>query len=248
MSEYPPTNISLTCTSEDADDRLATFMNHDSAFFIFRRFNALNLRHLLHSQAHLLSLEDKLEELKAQGHDADTSSHRERLMREVGYYLNTYNRALVEQSRLRTLGEPESVNVTGLTSQAKDHNALDVTEYLEVENDLITLGIGKEAKGWAYRKVEKILWKRFAKPSSSGVDPEAGSLYVYDDGNIQRSVRAILTSISTITLLVPVIIMFFIGNGFPSLVVVVICTALFSMFLAFTTKAQNHEVMMAAAA
>jgi hypothetical protein len=87
-----------------------------------------------------------------------------------------------------------------------------------------------------------------AQPSSSGVSPEAGTLYVYDDSSIQRCVRAILTSLSAIILLVPIIIMFFVGKGYPSLVVIIVCTALFSMILAVTTEARNHEVMTAAAA
>lgn len=86
------------------------------------------------------------------------------------------------------------------------------------------------------------------QPSSPGANPEAGALYVYDDRNIQRSVRAIITSITAIFLLVPIIILFFIGNGFPSLILIVLCTALFSMIIAYTTEARNHEVMMAAAA
>jgi ABC-type nitrate/sulfonate/bicarbonate transport system permease component len=70
---------------------------------------------------------------------------------------------------------------------------------------------------------------------------------VYNDDAIERTVRAILVSLATIILLVPIIIMFFISRG-PSLIVLVVCTALFSMILAVTTDARNHEVMMAAAA
>ncbi|KAK0508932.1 hypothetical protein JMJ35_008303 [Cladonia borealis] len=258
MSAVPLSDIRLPCTSEDEDDRLATFMNHDSAYFVFRRFNALNLRRLLQLQAHLLSLEREFERLKGQGHDAHASSRRDELMVEVDDCLHRYtpsfrklifeDRALIEQSHLKTLEEPESVAVADLRSWAEDHDSLNATQYLKVRNDLITLGTGEEAKGWAYRTVEKVLWKWFAKQRPSGANPEAGSLYVYDDRNIQRSVRALLTSISTIILLVPIIILYFIGNGYPSLIVIVVCTALFSTILAFTTEARNHEVMVAAAA
>lgn len=57
-----------------------------------------------------------------------------------------------------------------------------------------------------------------------------------------------LTSLSAAILLLPIIILFFIGKGYPSLIVIVVCTALFSMVLAVTTEARNHEVMRAAAA
>lgn len=91
MSALPLSDIRLPCTSEDEDDRLATFMNHDSAYFVFRRFNALNLRRLLQLQAHLLSLEREFERLKGQGHDAHASSRRDELMVEVDDNLHRYS-------------------------------------------------------------------------------------------------------------------------------------------------------------
>ena len=104
MSALPLSDIRLPCTCEDEDDRLATFMNHDSTYFIFRRFNALNLRRLLQLQAHLLSLEREFERLKGQGHDdAHASSRREELMVEVDDYLHRYS--------LYTLDSPYVINV-----------------------------------------------------------------------------------------------------------------------------------------
>lgn len=41
------------------DDRLTTFMDYDLTYFVFRHFNALNLRDLLQLQANVLSLEQK---------------------------------------------------------------------------------------------------------------------------------------------------------------------------------------------
>lgn len=91
MSEHPLSDTRHTCSSEDADDQLATFMNHDSAYFVFRRFNALNLRHLLQLQAHLLSLEREFERLNGQEHDPHASSRRDELMLEVDDYLHRYS-------------------------------------------------------------------------------------------------------------------------------------------------------------
>ena len=71
---------------------------------------------------------------------------------------------------------------------------------------------------------------------------------MYNDDAIERTVRAILVSLATIILLVPIIIMFFISREYPSLIVLVVCTALFSIILAVATDARNHEVMMAVAA
>ena len=104
MSALPLSGIHLPCTSEDEDDRLATFMNHDSTYFVFRRFNTLNLRRLLHLQAHLLSLEREFERLKGQqGHDVHAPRRRNELMVELDDYLHRYS--------LYTLDSPCVINV-----------------------------------------------------------------------------------------------------------------------------------------
>ena len=89
---------------------------------------------------------------------------------------------------------------------------------------------------------------RVPQPRTSAASSEAGTLYVYDDRNIQQSVRVMLTALSAILLLLPIIILFFIGTGYPALIVIIVCTVLFSVILVIVTDAQDHEIMVAAAA
>ena len=145
------------------------------------------------------------------------------------------------------------------------------------KDDLVTVG-AKNERGFIYRIVEKLLWRLFAKVSfhppfpsyvlcskarinkhvtyegiflqrvGDETDSSDGVLYTYNDKSIHRSVRAILTLLSSITLLVPIIILFFIGKGYPALAVLIVSTSLFSVLIAVTTEGKNHELMMAAAA
>jgi len=54
--------------------------------------------------------------------------------------------------------------------------------------------------------------------------------------------------LTSIVLLIPIIILFFIEKGYPSLIVIIVSTALFSLIVAIATRSKNQEIMLTAAA
>jgi hypothetical protein len=75
-----------------------------------------------------------------------------------------------------------------------------------------------------------------------------GVLYTYDDDKIRRVVRGIITLVTAIFLVLPIIVLYFVKGGYEALVVVVVCTTAVAVVMAITTDCRNHEIMMAAAA
>jgi hypothetical protein len=60
--------------------------------------------------------------------------------------------------------------------------------------------------------------------------------------------RAILTLITSMVLLIPVVVLSFIGEKSQAVVTVAICTALIAVILAVATDCRNHEIIMAVSA
>ncbi|MCJ1342656.1 hypothetical protein MMC31_000843 [Peltigera leucophlebia] len=233
--------------------RLASFMNRDPSYLVFRRFNLLNLRNLLVLQHEIAELEQRLNPLTSSSNISTIPEYKS-LMSTIQEKLDLYNRALVAQAQLNKFGNPELTSVSDLRDWAIDHNCVDTVNHLHAMADsseeLLNLSVEsvRDEKDWVYRVIERRLWSRFARQLRPVQDETGGTLYLFPDKKIHHVVRAIFTLLTSIILLIPIIILFFVEKGYPSLIVIVVSTALFSLIVAIATRSKNQEIMLTAAA
>jgi hypothetical protein len=77
--------------------------------------------------------------------------------------------------------------------------------------------------------------------------PDGGVLYTWNDGKIRRIVRGVITLVTTILMVIPIVVLYFTAHGYQSLIVVAVCTAAVAMLMALATDCRNHEILTAAA-
>ncbi|KAI9716790.1 MAG: hypothetical protein M1812_005130 [Candelaria pacifica] len=223
--------------------KLAAFMKTDTCYMNFRRFRDLNLQNLLY-------LQNEVAILEAQSKSDRSNALYAEVIKEK---LESYNRALLAQAQLTILRNPDRKSIRDMWQWLEDHQYINPAQRVKSladqanDQDLVSLADPSDSKGWIYRLVDRLLWRFFAKAVLSD-DPNEGTIFKYEDAKIRLVVRCIVTTLTATLLLVPIIILYFLGPRWQSLVVIVVSTAVFSIVMAIATEGRNHEIMMAAAA
>jgi len=75
-----------------------------------------------------------------------------------------------------------------------------------------------------------------------------GWLHLYDDNKIRILLRALVTLVSSIVLLIPVVVLSTIDNKRRAVLGVALCTAIMAVVLAVGTDCRDHEIIFAASA
>ncbi|KAK4159584.1 hypothetical protein QBC43DRAFT_326937 [Cladorrhinum sp. PSN259] len=239
----------------DTHDQLARHMSNDPAYLIFRRFSALNIRNILRIQTEIVELEERLQTERENGFE---TSQLEYL---IETRLQVYNKAVTRYSHLSKLGRPEHVPLSDLRRWAS-HN-LDIspgkleTRFLEEnrdqdgQDDLMSLADGLSQKNWLYHLVESISWRLLSMPIFGGRTisvSQTGKLHLYDDDNVRLILRAFLTAISSVLLLVPIGILSMVENRQTVIGIVALCCTVMAVVMAVATACRDHEIIMAVSA
>ncbi|KAL4747886.1 hypothetical protein BDW72DRAFT_181625 [Aspergillus terricola var. indicus] len=236
---------------------ISRFMNQENDLLVFRRFSELSIQNLVHMQTEIADLEQRVKKDSDSASTIPWDSTRKQLMDTLSEKLEKYHKALLIQSQLRKLKRPQDEYIKILSDWAEDSKLLDeadgafLADRPDVRGDLVTLGSAGDRKVWAYRVVEKLVWRLLVKNKKRGGTIEfdhGGVLYTYNDEAIATIVRVLLTVLTSVLLIVPIIILYFFRTGANALTVVTVCTVAVAVLIALSTDCRNHEILMAAAA
>lgn len=76
--------------------------------------------------------------------------------------------------------------------------------------------------------------------------PKGGTLHIFDDQMIHMAFRAIMTLLTFLMLLTPIVALSFMEGKRERLALIVVCTAITATVMAVATNCREHEIMMAA--
>ncbi|KAL5359892.1 hypothetical protein BJX96DRAFT_174779 [Aspergillus floccosus] len=235
---------------DDVYNKLASFMAQDKSFLLFRRFSTLNLEILLKMQAGIFELEKKLVQAKASG-----SSDAVPTDELVAEKLHRYNAALLQYSQLSGLHQAEKTSISDLrryiVNVAKADTPMQrlLTADDSDDADFVSLDRDRMPKNRMYRLVERLTWRLFTKTAAGGRRielPQQGTLYIFDDNMVQTTFRAMITILTFVVLLTPIVVLSYLEEKRKMLVVIVVCTAAAATIMAMTTNCREHEIMVAA--
>ncbi|THC92912.1 hypothetical protein EYZ11_007608 [Aspergillus tanneri] len=251
---------------DDVYDKLATFMAQDKSFLLFRRFSTLNLEILLKMQAEIFELEKKFVQAKASGSSDAVSTgelvaeklHRYSQSRPSCQYPVTdvlLDAALLQYSQLSGLHQAEKISISDLRQYIVNVAKADtpIQRLLTGDDaddaDFVSLDRDRIPKNRMYRLVERLTWRFFTKTAAGGRRielPQQGTLYTFDDNMVQTTFRAMITILTFVVLLTPIVVLSYLEKKRKMLVVIVVCTAAAATIMAMTTNCREHEIMIAA--
>ncbi|KAJ2990715.1 hypothetical protein NUW58_g2810 [Xylaria curta] len=238
---------------------MAGFMNHDDTYLFLRRFSSLNVQNLLWMQSDIDCLEQKLADMIGPNAVNNTASEEEKAQLKllITDKLQSYNDALLRYSQLCKLDKPDEESVADIRRWVAD-NANGTTPspagakiFGSDKGDYAALAHRAAPKTWVYRLIERISWRFFAKRAPGGKRialPSGGTLHVWDDSMVHIATRGVLTLISSLTLLVPLIILSFVENKLFIVVITALCSIVLAIFMAVATECRDYEIIMAVSA
>lgn len=164
-------------------------MSQDNGLLVFRRFSRLSIQSLVHMQTEIAELEHRVREQSDSAGTTPWGSPRDQLMDTLSEKLEKYrefsaditifmlwfrancraDKALLLQSQLRKLKRPEDEFMQILSDWAADSQLLNeadgafLADQPDLRRDLVSLDSGAERKVWAYRVVERLVWRLLVK-------------------------------------------------------------------------------------
>ncbi|KAK4197390.1 hypothetical protein QBC40DRAFT_267662 [Triangularia verruculosa] len=232
---------SSTTTKEAAARALSETMGSADNWAVFKGHHALNVRSLLHLQTKL----DQLARLDEQD-DPGFS------MNELDDVLYKYNRALAAYAKVCELLEPGEKDVASILrySRARLGSQPEVWAFLSRAHEDTTNGVGSGMialysnpnSGVLFALVNKIVG-RFAKMVSS----KKVGVHIWSETTTNKMTRSVLAILSACLLLVPMVILSFVKDGFNPLIIIIVWTIAFSVTTSFLTEAKYSEILVAAA-
>lgn len=232
---------SLPATQEAATRALSHMMGSADNWAMFKGHHTLNVRNLLH-------LQNQLDEL-ARKHEQDDPNFD---MNELDEVLYKYNRALLAYAKVSELLEPEEKNVASILrySRARLSNHPAVWAFLsEAYQDLMHGGFSGmvalyvNPNGGALFSFANRIVGKFARLLS----PRTDGVHIWSEATTNRITRAVLGMLSAGLLLVPIVIMSFVTDGYKPLIIIIVWTIAFSAITSLLTDAKYSEVLVAAA-
>ncbi|KAK4888647.1 hypothetical protein LTR27_012491 [Elasticomyces elasticus] len=243
----------------------------DSESFVFRKFNTLTARKLLHAQAELLDLEQRLEDFDAQtvaspDHELHFSARRwetftanakvrseerERkvLLDEIEVKLERYHQSLLLQSQVARFGRPprrvlQAYKEALLGPDGKDPKLGGKAQYmLDDEEDLVILSppIHNDALSHFLRRY----WLFGTK--SRPTDPTSQTRY-FPERTLTFLVNVCSTAIAATLLIGSILALYFVTSPDARLGIVLAFIVLFAVGLSVSTSASRDAVFAATAA
>ncbi|KAF7951557.1 hypothetical protein EAE96_006862 [Botrytis aclada] len=263
--------------SIDGYPRLATVIDSDEQFMLYRRFGHLQARFLLHKQDELRAQEERLFKLDAIYKRNDPERHRSRaqnnakskdhknLLDSIEIKFREYAQLLTISRNLATLDRPTTMDYVRVRSYFDEQSPLCTSEqaYILRKEDLITLKPSRE-NTWLDGIVEKIPQKfpsrltrhNFCPPElREKTNPDSTNLILFSPERVNIVVSVIILITILTLLVVPVYILWYLSSVPSSkspigilIGILLVFTLLFSAVLSLFTRAKRHEVLAAAAA
>jgi hypothetical protein len=129
-------------------------------------------------------------------------------------------------------------------------------------------------KTWAWKLAEGMLWRVLAKVIMTSLTPDhvptlgcaftdsgqrapggkviqlpsGGKLHVWDNSMVRLAMRGILTFITSLTLLVPLVVLAFVVDRRLVVLITASCSVVLAIILAMLTQCRDHEIIMAVSA
>ncbi|KAF1978006.1 hypothetical protein BU23DRAFT_654222 [Bimuria novae-zelandiae CBS 107.79] len=261
----------------DGYPRLATFMEGNDSFMIFRRFGYLQTRLLLEKEARLAQLERNLDEMDWEYHDNDPNQLRRadplsdawEIRREFLEAAETqfrqYADLMTTVQQLRCFESPTERDYKALRRFHYTAKPLldSETDAIRNREDLVALRLAKEPdwlEGWIERSQRDVAWTSFVGQEVHQCDevpklePNAPATDI-SGSRITNLATAIVAFLSAILLVLPVLICYILVSNvggskgyFGCIGILFLFTMIFACSMSFYSKAKRHEVLAATAA
>ncbi|KAF1966737.1 hypothetical protein BU23DRAFT_313566 [Bimuria novae-zelandiae CBS 107.79] len=253
---------------------LATFLDSDECFMVYRRFGFLQSRLLLDKQDELRELERKLDRLDTIEAGKDVrwpmtrdvpsviSKPRKQLLQLIEEKYCSYANLLDAAQKMVAMHRPSQGDYTSVQNFMDNRKPLIQPEgnWVDHEEDLVTLRAGRE-HAWLDSGIEKMLkWfhcdllERVFGDERSRAKSSDLEVY-YSRPKISRLANTIITMMILILLIVPIYTMYHLIKDIQTdrayalcMGILVVATLAFSAVLSLFTKAKRHEILAAAAA
>ncbi|KAI9798990.1 MAG: hypothetical protein M1833_004343 [Piccolia ochrophora] len=257
--------------------QLATFLDSDDNFMIYRRFGYLYSRILMQKQDELRELEESIDIrdqqdntglkrdmicLKSRAHDvarrnATGIETRQEILHKTERKLYDYGQLLLQAQQMVAMNRPGARDYRSVQNfMAKKRPLLEAdADFVYRKEDLVTLRPGRES-AWLDAFVERILILFSCGPiqetRQKSNDPD---LRYFTKSRVDCLVALLITVIILVLLVIPIYALCRlntrIDTQFPDAVyigVLLVSTLVFSAVLSFFTKAKRHEILGASAA
>lgn len=258
--------------SPEGYPHLATFLDSDENFMLYRRFGFLQARLLLNKQDQLRALEEQLDDLdkdddeeylKSRELDDADETRRSKLLLKIEKKFKEYAELLTIARDLTSLNKPAARDYQSVRTYFEDKAPVCEDErYIFHKEDIITLKPGRE-NAWLDAMVEKGL-RKLGSPTIRYLfcSPETRMkadqhTILYSKNRIDALVTTIITLMILFLLIIPIYVLWHLAqqleNGKASasaatIGVLLVFTLIFSAVLSLFTRARRHEILGAAAA
>ncbi|KAK0736015.1 hypothetical protein B0T21DRAFT_366127 [Apiosordaria backusii] len=229
QTSAPPT------TKNAAAIALSETMGSADNWAVFRGFHALNVRNILH-------LQTQLDELARKQDDPSFN------MNELDEVLHKYNRALFAYGRICELQEPEMADLASIHrySRSKLGSYPDVWAFLSRAHDDMVNGAGSGMVALYSNPDSGVLFS-LAHKLVKALSPKKTGVRIWSDATTTKVTRSLLGILSVCLLLVPIVILYFVKDGFKPLIIMAVWTIAFSAAMSLLTEAKYSEILVAAA-
>ncbi|KAI1013818.1 hypothetical protein LB503_010515, partial [Fusarium chuoi] len=229
-------------------------------WFICRRFDRLRARLLLLKQDKLTVLEKKLQEIDKSEESiiflgvsrVDQNQSRLCTLSEIEASLVEYDEFVERTARTFSLHQADGKDVASLQNWVSATGSLaeDETEYLLHKEELVTLApvtdsAVKQLESWVESKLTKY-WYEF-RTSRSHNRSRREHVFIFKSQLVKRLAKAVLFSLITLLLLMPVIACNLIKNAAGRIMIVIFFTIVYLLILSCLTRARTMELILAGA-
>ncbi|KAL9117343.1 MAG: hypothetical protein Q9187_006120 [Circinaria calcarea] len=256
--------------------RLSCFLSSDDAFCIYRRFEPVYSRLLLHTQDEMSRLEAKLHAMDKTDFAEDNGNYlmsctedaargplprgwtesRGQLLERMKKVSIDYADLLLKTKQLKALDMPSKRDYRSVLHFMENRGGQlfqEESAFIYHKADLVSLRPGRD-HGWLDGKIERalqILRCRLLKETrAKTVDPD---IHYYDRGRIATCTTIIITCMILALLIVPIWLLYrfskagTITTSPNSILVILMFTLVFCSILSAFTRASRHEIMAASA-
>ncbi|KAL8732197.1 MAG: hypothetical protein Q9166_002944 [cf. Caloplaca sp. 2 TL-2023] len=247
--------------------KVASFLDSEDTFGIYRRFGFLYSRVLLSKQDELRRLEDDLDAMDSR--DAKTSDKTRKCLKSR---TKDFARASIDgaptrkdllqaiESKLYQYGLKSTVFPNFLENGYEENGETlrplmeADSEFIYRKEDLVTLRPGRES-AWLDAFVERLLKMIHCKPiQETRLKSNNPHIQYYTKRRVDRLVTLIISAIMLVLLVVPTYALYRVTNMKASATnatcigILLVATLIFSAVLSLFTKARRHEILGASAA
>lgn len=240
--------------------RFTALLSAYEPFVICRRFNKMRARLLLLKQDRLSALEQKLEQIDSEETSllflgksrCDNNIERRTLLSEIDSCLADYDQFTERTHRMLELKQAQRRDVRSLQNWLEGTACLarEETAYLAHDKELVTLApTGDSAltqlEAWAGDKLVQFFRDdRESLFNDFSTDP---NVYIYDSPMIRQTAKAILLSLVTLLLVMPVVICNVTSKIWTRMIIVTVSTVIYLLILSSLTRSRSIELILAGA-